>query len=228
MSKDIPLDPAISELAGKIITELSNHVVELIATTGANNFRFMTPQNIKDVNGYLRSEESKKTKPLDNPIGGLMFTIAPDLIEGDITEVIVSAFPDDMRVLQFIKDRTTLAIESDMVKSFELCATWEELTNTYTSIMPRPEVKGSKFSLGQVVITANADTTFTHEERQEMLHRHVRGDWGDCGAEDSQTNEEALTLGNRIMSVYNHPKHTCWIITERDRSVTTILLPEEY
>ncbi|MFI3244745.1 MAG: hypothetical protein R3Y56_10890 [Akkermansia sp.] len=217
-----------SQLAEKIITELSSNVMELMSATGANNFRYMTAQHIKDVNAFLRSEESKKTKPLDNPIGGLMFTIEPNLIDGGITEVIVSAFPDDMRVLQFIKDGRSLAKESELVKSFELCATWEELTDTFTSIMPRPEVKGSKFSLGQVVITANANTTFTHEERLEMLHRHVRGDWGDCGAEDSQTNEEALTLGNRIMSVYNHPKHTCWIITERDRSVTTILLPEEY
>jgi hypothetical protein len=61
-----------------------------------------------------------------------------------------------------------------------------------------------------------------------LLGRHVRGDWGDLDDEDKQRNDEALTLGSRIFSAYLVKGVKFWVITEADRSVTTILLPEEY
>jgi hypothetical protein len=61
-----------------------------------------------------------------------------------------------------------------------------------------------------------------------LLGRHVRGDWGDLDDEDKQRNDEALTLGSRIFSAYLVEGVKFWVITEADRSVTTILLPEEY
>jgi hypothetical protein len=69
---------------------------------------------------------------------------------------------------------------------------------------------------------------------QHSLNRHVRGDWGDVDDEDKQTNYQALKQGARLLSVYNDgrfPKNgvaTIWIITEADRSATTILFPDEY
>lgn len=63
------------------------------------------------------------------------------------------------------------------------------------------------------------------------LNRHINGDWGNTCDEDKATNEEALVDGLRLMSVYkrkDHPDDTIWIITEADRSATTILLPDEY
>ncbi len=66
------------------------------------------------------------------------------------------------------------------------------------------------------------------------LIRHAKGDWGEVGAEDHQSNEMALIGGFRIFSVYecafNHQKYgsKIYIITESDRSVTTILWPREY
>lgn len=63
------------------------------------------------------------------------------------------------------------------------------------------------------------------------LNRHINGDWGNMCDEDKATNEEALVDGLRLMSVYkrmDHPDDTIWIITEADRSATTILLPDEY
>lgn len=63
------------------------------------------------------------------------------------------------------------------------------------------------------------------------LNRHINGDWGNMCDEDKAANEEALVDGLRLMSAYkrmDHPDDTIWIITEADRSATTILLPDEY
>jgi hypothetical protein len=61
-----------------------------------------------------------------------------------------------------------------------------------------------------------------------LLSRHQRGDWGDLGAEDKQSNDEAVKVGSRVFSAYRFDTVRLWVITEADRSVTTILLPEEY
>jgi hypothetical protein len=59
--------------------------------------------------------------------------------------------------------------------------------------------------------------------------RHLAGDWGDVDRADAAANDEALQLGERILSVYRlRGCATIWIITEADRSATTILLPSEY
>ena len=69
---------------------------------------------------------------------------------------------------------------------------------------------------------------------QKCLNRHVKGDWGDVDDEDKKTNDLSLKAGMRLLSAYNDdrfPKHgvaTIWIITEADRSATTILFPDEY
>ncbi|MEO3715900.1 type I restriction endonuclease subunit M [Roseateles flavus] len=68
-----------------------------------------------------------------------------------------------------------------------------------------------------------------------LLLRHARGDFGELGAEDLTRNEEAIAMGFRVFSAYSlvdvrdpSKVHRCWVITEADRSVTTLLLPEEY
>ena len=69
---------------------------------------------------------------------------------------------------------------------------------------------------------------------QKSLNRHVKGNWGDMDDEDKQTNDRALKGYGRLFSAYNDerfPKYgvaTIWIITESDRSATTILFPDEY
>ena len=85
------------------------------------------------------------------------------------------------------------------------------------------------FPLGQTVITSNAQEILHPEDVQMGLNRHVGGDWGECCPEDAQTNDEALQDGARLLSVYRDCCGTkFWIITEWDRSVTTVLLPEDY
>jgi hypothetical protein len=61
------------------------------------------------------------------------------------------------------------------------------------------------------------------------LVRHARGDWGDLDAHDKEVNDKALLEGTRILSEYHFDTETkVWIVTEDDRTVTTILFPSEY
>jgi hypothetical protein len=88
---------------------------------------------------------------------------------------------------------------------------------------------GPTFPLGQLVATPNALANITQEDITAALHRHVVGDWGDVCAEDKLLNDRAVLEGTRILSAYRAANGTkFWIITEADRSVTTMLLPEDY
>jgi hypothetical protein len=88
------------------------------------------------------------------------------------------------------------------------------------------------FPLGQVVATPGALAALEKAGQgpQEFLSRHVQGDWGDLDDEDRKENQLSLERGFRLLSSYrtNADDAKVWIITESDRSVTTILLPEEY
>jgi hypothetical protein len=84
------------------------------------------------------------------------------------------------------------------------------------------------FPLGEIVITTNAHTTLPPDEIADGLRRHAKGDWGAIPREDAEQNELGLEQGFRLFSAYGEGRHRFWIITESDRSVTTILLPEDY
>lgn len=87
----------------------------------------------------------------------------------------------------------------------------------------------TKFPLGQVVATPNALASVPRGEIYSALSRHVRGDWGIMPEEDKRANERALRAGERLFSAYRSSGNVkFWIITEWDRSVTTVLLPEDY
>ena len=91
---------------------------------------------------------------------------------------------------------------------------------------PRP-----LFDLGQVVATHRAISLLEEsgENHFQLLVRHITGDWGDLGEEDKQANNEAVHYSNRIISAYELlPGQKLWIITEWNRSVTTLLRPNEY
>lgn len=85
-----------------------------------------------------------------------------------------------------------------------------------------------KFPLGQIVITANALATLTPADVQQGLTRHTDGDWGELCPEDARSNADALEYGGRLMSVYGEGDKRFWIITESDRSATTVLMPLDY
>jgi hypothetical protein len=92
-------------------------------------------------------------------------------------------------------------------------------------------VSGTKFSPGSVYATPGALAAFeaSGDDPLAFLIRHIAGDWGEVNAEDWRANEESLRIGERLLSVYTMSNGTrFWIITERDRSGTCMLLPEEY
>jgi hypothetical protein len=84
--------------------------------------------------------------------------------------------------------------------------------------------------LGRVVATPGALNLLSEagEDPFSYLARHATGDWGELCAFDRRQNEVALRNGYRVLSSYPVGEGCIWIITEADRSVTTILLPEEY
>jgi len=85
------------------------------------------------------------------------------------------------------------------------------------------------FPLGQCVITANAKDTLHPEDVKFALDRHSRGDWGELCQSDWKENEISLAQNMRLLSRYKDRAGVCfWIITEADRSATTILLPDDY
>jgi hypothetical protein len=61
-----------------------------------------------------------------------------------------------------------------------------------------------------------------------LLVRHMAGDWGDVDADDRRANDRAVRDGDRVLSAYQTSAGRVWLITEWDRSITTLLLPEEY
>jgi hypothetical protein len=84
--------------------------------------------------------------------------------------------------------------------------------------------------LGRVLATPRALKLLTEvgEGPFDLLARHATGDWGELCAFDERQNEIALREGLRVLSSYEMTAGRVWIITEADRSITTILLPEEY
>ena len=89
----------------------------------------------------------------------------------------------------------------------------------------------STFHLGRIVATPGALAALQAAGQQphEFLSRHMQADWGDIPEEDKQENELSLREGFRLLSAY-HTRlgEKFWIITEADRSASTILLPSEY
>jgi len=94
-----------------------------------------------------------------------------------------------------------------------------------------PLYANALFTLGQVVSTPGALDLLdrTCANAFDLLLRHQQGDWGTVPPEDAEENWHAIETGCRILSSYFlNETERIWIITEADRSVTTLLLPEEY
>ena len=87
----------------------------------------------------------------------------------------------------------------------------------------------AKFRLGHIVATPNALSQLTQEDILRGIQRHQAGDWGEVDEHDRQENELSLKEGFRLLSVYRSARGVkFWLITEADRSATTVLLPEDY
>jgi hypothetical protein len=83
--------------------------------------------------------------------------------------------------------------------------------------------------LGRIVATPHALASITQDDILVGIQRHQAGDWGDITTEDREANNRAMAGGARILSAYRAGNGTkFWIITEADRSATTVMLPEDY
>ncbi|MBQ9348773.1 MAG: hypothetical protein IJT94_15790 [Oscillibacter sp.] len=86
-----------------------------------------------------------------------------------------------------------------------------------------------QFQSGQVVATRTAAEKISPLVIMLALAKHLNGDWGDLCEADKTANDRALRDGDRLLSAYHAPDGTkFWIITEADRSCTTVLLPDDY
>ncbi len=96
---------------------------------------------------------------------------------------------------------------------------------------PNTDATGPRFKLGRVAITPAASAALEANETPGilLLARHVHGDWGEISEHDQLQNDLAVLLGLRVLSSYALPdSKKVWVITEADRSATTILLPGDY
>ena len=85
-----------------------------------------------------------------------------------------------------------------------------------------------RFNPGRLMITRNAKNALPRREVDAAINRHLSGDWGDVCQSDWQRNAQALRDGDRLLSVYQtQDGEKFWIITESDRSVTTVLFPSD-
>ena len=123
--------------------------------------------------------------------------------------------------LEFLSAKEAVAIAYD--PTFAPCRLSE--------VMAHERGDGPKFPLGQFVATPGAVEAFERSRQSPTIfvRRHRKGDWGDLDVDDIQENAFSLTHGLRLLSAYTLKDETrIWIITEADRSATTILLPSEY
>ena len=100
-----------------------------------------------------------------------------------------------------------------------------------TTMTKEPATLTPLFKLGRLAMTPGArDAMIEASQSPAMfLCRHISGDWGDCGPEDAAANDYALGRELRIFSVYHTTAGVkLWLITEADRSASTLLLPSEY
>ena len=125
--------------------------------------------------------------------------------------------------------RTALLPLLDQLPLVTLALTWYPWRRFWVSNIIRPHA--SMFGLGRIVATQGAFRALERTEQSpiEFFDRHAQGDWGELDAEDKGENAFSVRHGFRILSAYTTSAgDTIWIITEADRSVTTLLLPSEY
>lgn len=89
--------------------------------------------------------------------------------------------------------------------------------------------KSVYISIGKLLITADAHSLLDEQSITDCLRRHIKGDWGDLEPQDKKTNDLAVETGESIVSAYHDTRgKKFYIVTDADRSMTTVLLPEDY
>ncbi len=220
------VDP-VKALAHELIRELAGSTEDITKMLGCREFYPLDPNSF----GFEH-------------LGGVAFKYDAEKAKNESNLCRIFAMPDGTRRMvwyeikyetigdeQFMDSIRELE-RADKVYPEDMEDEWWKHTGCYVSGPAVPGVDATPlFPLGQVVATRNAVDTFARLEMMICLHRHHRGDWGDICPSDRKSNYGALDekYPCRVMSVYKvDEERTLWIITEWDRSVTTLLLPEDY
>jgi hypothetical protein len=146
------------------------------------------------------------------------------MISGDLRIQHFENAPGQASLVQLCGDcfaATDCQDPEEAIRCFRRCAR--------DAALRRPTHPGFPLSLGRVVVTRGALYVLSHDDIRDGVDRHSAGDWGDCCATDAAENDFALTEQRRVLSLYRSPGGVKFlVITEADRSATTVLLPEEY
>jgi hypothetical protein len=130
-------------------------------------------------------------------------------------------------------------VYADLLQAALAAVNWQEIAEGFlpeeaaapqTPIPPpSDDLNGTLFEPGRLIITRAAVTDIPQEDIDAAFARHLRGDWGLLVPQDCDTNQEALKEGGGLFSVYQSTSgKRFWIVTEPDRSTTTVLLPADY
>ena len=217
----------VKAVAHELICELAGSTDDITMMLGCTEFYPLDPNSF----GF-------------DHLGGVAFKYDAEKAKNESNLCRIFAMPDGTRRMvwceikyeplgdELFMDSIRELETADKVYPEDMEDVWWKHTGCYVSGPAVPGVNApTLFPLGQVVATRNAVDTFTRMEMMVALHRHHRGDWGDLCPCDRKSNYAALDekYPCRLMSVFETGEdRTMWIITEWDRSVTTILLPEDY
>ena len=161
----------------------------------------------------------------------------PQVLTGDWTAEQAQRFRLADQLQEEFEDASPLTeptAYTDLLNSAIGEVNWHEIAEAFLAgnqeVTPKTQpAKTPAFHSGQFAVARRAFDTLPPEEIATALSRHLAGDWGDVCEEDRQENKLSLKEGFRLFSVYHAADGTkFWIITEADRSATTVLLPEEY
>ena len=164
---------------------------------------------------------------------GPVFVVADEIIRH-----VANAITDALEIGRDEGADDTLPLDDDEVTlAIPVHYTWGPVYHVETNWTGSEEVarlinKVVRFPLGQLVYTPGVLNTLTGSQIYGLIARYLRGDWSEMDAYDRKANERALLTGERIFSAYTvkslGEERRVWVITEADRSATTVLLPEEY
>jgi hypothetical protein len=160
-----------------------------------------------------------------------------------IQEAACAALAEQLR--EEVEDGAVLnaaCVYSDLLNGALSAVNWHEIASSWLDDVcrepasekpvpaaPTATIAEPLFALGRTVSTPGALESIPNEEINLAISRHERGDWGLVRDDDRAENDLSLTAGFRLLSVYESTGGIrFWIITEADRSVTTVLLPDEY
>lgn len=167
-------------------------------------------------------------------INGLVECDTPHIIKGRIVKENTVNSEENLNDKGELTSTTVVETHSNkMIFNLLTPQGFLSLSDYGTKSVDDPRDNGSHhdecFPLGRMVVTSNADNLLIAEDISNALERHKSGDWGEVSESDWKVNDNALKHGERILSVYTASNGgKFWIITEADRSYTTVLMPDDY